>query len=119
MLEKEKFRESVIFLLYKNEFEDIKLLNLSNDSYKKAIEVINNYPLIDEIITKHLEGYTITRLPKLDLAIIRYAVYELVIDKLDKKIVINEAIDITKKYSDINDKQYKFNNALLDKIANA
>lgn len=118
MLVREKLREATIFLLYKNEFEDIKVLNLKNESYQKALLVLNKYEEIDSLITTNLENYTINRLPKLDLCIIRYAIYEMIYDNLDKKIAINEAVIISKKYSDINDKQYKFNNSLLDRIAN-
>lgn len=118
MLVREKLREAVIFLLYKNEFEDIKVLNLKNESYQKTLLVIAKLEEIDNIISSNLENYTINRLPKLDLCIIRYAIYEMLYDNLDKKIAINEAVEISKKYSDINGKQYKFNNSLLDRIAN-
>lgn len=112
-----KFRFNVILLLYKYINEDITKSPNNSRILKKALQVIKKLPEIDEIITKCLIGYSITRLHKLDLSIIRYATYEMLFDKLSPRIVINEAVEITKKYCDLDDgKQHAFTNALLDNI---
>ena len=53
-----------------------------------------------------------------DRAIIRLAVSELLDGDLAKDIIINEALELTKEYSNLDDdKQVKFNNRLLDNIS--
>ncbi|HEY8405440.1 MAG TPA: transcription antitermination factor NusB, partial [Acholeplasma sp.] len=61
--------------------------------------------------------YTLDRLNKVDKAIIRLATYQLMKKELPGEVVINEAIEITKDYTDLDDeKQHKFTNRLLDNI---
>ena len=77
----------------------------------------DNLDNIDSIISKSLVNYSIDRLNVVDKAIIRLATAELLSKKTDKKIVINEALEITKEYSDQGDrKATSFNNRLLDNI---
>jgi len=79
--------------------------------------IINNLEKIDELIIKHLEGWSFSRLNKVDKAILRLAVYEMMDDLTPIKIVINEAIELTKNFTDTGDKKTpNFNNRLLDKI---
>lgn len=89
--------------------------------YDKTNETISNLlenlPIIDELITSNLTNYTINRLSYYDRAIIRYAIYEVKFLNVPKAIAINEAIEITKIYTDLDDeKQHKFTNRLLDNI---
>lgn len=72
---------------------------------------------IDEKISSHLaENWTMERLNKVSLAIMRVSVYELMYQEAaDKKVVIDEAVEIAKKYGE--DGSYKFINAILDKIS--
>jgi len=80
-------------------------------SFKKALEVI------DDIIKANLVNWSIGRLNYVDLAIIRYAVYELQYLDLPKEIVMNEALELTKKFTNLDDDQArKFNNRLLQNI---
>ncbi len=74
-----------------------------------------NYCEINEIISKNLKGYTIERLYKIDLAIITLAVIEIkFIKETPKEIVINEAVELAKKYS--TEKSPKFINGVLADI---
>ena len=80
--------------------------------------VINNLEDIDEIISANLENYKINRLNYVDRALIRIAVYEMKYMKTPKNIVINEIVELSKTYTEIDDYlSSKFNNKLLDKIA--
>lgn len=73
---------------------------------------------IDEIISNSLVKYTIDRLSYVDRAIVRIAVTEMLLNNTPKNIIINEAIEITKELTSIEeDSQVKFNNKLLDNIA--
>lgn len=72
---------------------------------------------IDELISKSLVNYTMDRLNLVDKAIIRLATFEL-LSKVEKRVVINEALEITKQFSDQGDrKAVGFNNRLLDTIS--
>ncbi len=80
--------------------------------------VINNLEKIDFIISVCLKNYTINRLNLVDKAIVRLATAELIEGKTDKRIIINEAIELTKEFSDQGDhKAASFNNRLLDNIS--
>ena len=79
---------------------------------------MNSLLEIDEIIGKSLVKYTIDRLSYVDRAIIRVATYEMLKTKTAKEVVINEALLITREYSNLDDDaQVKFNNRVLENIA--
>lgn len=87
-------------------------------AHKIVDGVCTNLNIVDDIISRSLVKYTIDRLSFVDRALIRVATYEMKFMELDPKVAIDEAIEITKEYSSIdNDKQVKFNNKLLDNIA--
>jgi len=71
---------------------------------------------IDQTITKHLKNWTINRLERTNLLLLRLATYELVYQpEVDKRIVMNEAIELTKTFND--EKSSKFVNGILQSIA--
>ena len=76
--------------------------------------VINNIEKIDIKINKYLENWNIERLGLTDQAIIRIAVYELIYTKTPDLVCINEAIELSIKYSV--EKVSKMINGVLDKI---
>ena len=70
---------------------------------------------IDKVIQKNIENWAFNRIAKVDLAILRLAIYELLLRPDIPPIVsINEAIDLGKKYSDTDSK--RFINGVLDKV---
>lgn len=72
---------------------------------------------IDKMIEASLENYSLDRLNLVDKAIIRLAVSEMLGDQ-PHQIIINEALEITKEFTDQGDhKATSFNNRLLDKIS--
>lgn len=74
-----------------------------------------NYEEINNIISKHLKGYTVERLYKIDLAIIMLAVVELkYMNETPKEVIINEAVELAKKYS--TEKSPRFINGVLADI---
>lgn len=77
---------------------------------------VENIQQIDEIIKKHLSSrWTIERLNKVALAVVRMSVYSLLYQKeVDPKITIDEAVEIVKDYGE--DETHKFTNAILDSI---
>lgn len=80
--------------------------------------ILYNNEKIDDLISHSLVNYTIDRLSYVDRAIIRLAVAEFIKAELAKNIIINEALELTKEYSNLDDGlQVKFNNRLLENIS--
>jgi N utilization substance protein B len=76
---------------------------------------IENIETIDETIKKHLENWDITRLNRVDLAVLRISVYTLMFQSdIAPSIVIDEAIGICIEFG--TDDSYKFVNGVLDSI---
>ncbi|KQL55430.1 antitermination protein NusB [Heyndrickxia shackletonii] len=70
---------------------------------------------IDEIISNHLENWSVNRLAKVELNILRLAVYELnYVEDVPSNVVINEALEISKRFGD--ERSSKFINGVLSKI---
>lgn len=124
MVSRHKSREMAIQLLYNVDFMQITLdeakssvENVSDDALAFAAHVLYDKANIDKLIEESLENYHINRLNSVDLQIIRLAIYEMKSCE-PKGIVINEALELTKEYTDTGDKKaVRFNNKLLDKIA--
>lgn len=76
--------------------------------------VIDNKGNIDKLADKYLDNWELRRLGLTDQAIIRIAIYELLYTDIDGKVAIDEAINISKEYSD--EKVVKMINGVLDKI---
>lgn len=80
--------------------------------------VVDNISTIHTLIEDNLTNYSINRLNILDLCIIELACAELLYTNIKPRIIINEALDISKVYTDTaNFHSVAFNNKLLDKIA--
>lgn len=92
--------------------------NLTDEDHLKVYhQMVERISEIDQIIEKHLYNYRLNRLSFVDRAIIRLAVFELLEKVVPGPIVIDEAIELTKIYTNLDDeKQHKFNNKLLDAI---
>ncbi len=114
-----KSRRCAIEKLYSLEFNEPLNYEGVDDFAKELIDgVINNKEKIDEIISNCLFNYTIKRLNVVDLEIIRVATFELLEKKIASAIIINEAIELTKIYTNLDDDKAKaFNNKLLDNIS--
>lgn len=76
--------------------------------------VLDNMDDIDNKVSKYMESWSIDRLGLTDQAIIRLSVYELIYTETPDLVCINEAIELSKKYSD--EKVSKMINGILDKI---
>ena len=77
--------------------------------------VSNNLKEIDSIILNNLKGWTIDRISKVDLAVLRLAIYEIKYDEnIPYKVSVNEAVELAKEYGD--DKSQSFVNGLLAKV---
>lgn len=86
------------------------------DYIKKTINGISKETRrINETIQRNLkEEWEINRVSKINIAILKIAIYELLIEKLPFKVVINEAVELAKKYGD--DSSQVFVNGVLASI---
>ena len=123
-------RELAFKLLYQIEIqktvtdEDIELFFETNDiksneakNYIK--DVINGISTssneILEMISKNLkENWKIERISKVNLALLKLSIYEIVYKKLPFKVVINEVVELAKKYGE--ETSHSFINGMLASI---
>ena len=70
--------------------------------------------VLDNKIAPHLKDWTIDRLLKSDRIILRMSTYELLNSETPQKVIINEAVELAKQFSD--DEHYKFINSVLSHI---
>jgi transcription antitermination protein NusB len=68
--------------------------------------------VLDEIIGKHIENWRFERLAAIDRAILRLAIHELRASDTPPKVVLNEAIELAKKFS--SEDSGAFVNGILD-----
>jgi len=96
---------------YEGNIKDIDLTYVK----QALIGVENNKEVIDKIIETNLHNWKIDRISKVNLSILRLATYELLYDdEVPRSVAINEALEITRRYSD--EKSVGFINGVLDKI---
>ncbi|MEE9179918.1 MAG: transcription antitermination factor NusB [Vicinamibacteria bacterium] len=69
---------------------------------------------IDELITKHAEHWRLSRMAAVDRNILRLAIYEFLYEEVPKRVVINEALEVTKRFSSPDAVQ--FVNGVLDAV---
>lgn len=80
--------------------------------------VVDKQQELDFNISLNLRNYTLDRLSIVDRSLLEIGTYELLYTDTPKEIIINEIVEISKIYSEIDDyKTSKFNNAVLDAIA--
>lgn len=98
--------------------EEYQLLKKRQDNYIENVinGFIKNQDIIDKTLELHLKDWKLNRISKVDLSVLRVATVEILfMDDIDSNVSINEAIEITKSYSE--DKSAKYINGVLDSIA--
>jgi N utilization substance protein B len=126
-MNRQESREWAIKIAYELEmkfnFEDDELdkifvgheISPSSFLQRSLTSLILHREQIDEHIAKHLEGWTLERIAKIDLAILRVAVNEIFyLDDIPTSVSINEAIEFSKIYS--SEDSFKFINGILGNI---
>lgn len=101
--------------LYLDQLEDV-----SEKDYQymleKAHAIVLNVQEIDELINANASGWTTARMNKVDLSILRLAVYEMKMDEdIPVQVAINEAVELGKRFS--GDEAPAFINGILGKLA--
>ncbi len=80
----------------------------------KVSEIMTAIPEIDEKLSAASEGWKLSRMSKVDLAILRLATYELLYDHLPEGVAIGEAVELAKKYG--TDRSGSFVNGIMAKL---
>ena len=119
-----ELREKIMIILYQWDLFKGKVsideiikgnLEIENDFVNTIVYgVEEKIGELDEIANKYLKDWTIDRLGKTDSAILRMGIYELLYTDTPDIVCINEAVELSKEYSD--DKVCKMINGVLDKI---
>lgn len=110
---KRKFgEEDLQMFLESNGIEDDSVKEYLNDI---LFGVSNNQERINELISKNLkENWTIDRVSKINVSILKIAIYEMLYKDIPFRIEINEAVELAKKYSD--EQGSSFVNGILGSI---
>ena len=90
-------------------------LEVKNDFVKTSVYgIIDKQEELKKLANKYLNNWTIARLNKVDQAILLLGIYELMYTDTPSVVAINEAIELSKKYSD--EAVTKMINGVLDKV---
>ena len=127
MKNRSELREIIMKVIYqiyilentKNEYDINSLIKeqieVENDFINNCVEgIIKHQKEINKLANKHMNNWKIDRLNKVDKAILSLAIYELMYTDTPSVVAINEAIELSKKYSE--EKVTKMINGVLDKI---
>ncbi len=126
-----KIREEIFKILFERELVDNgiakrtdEIINEENIKNPKHIEFLKSYvtgvednkDFLVEKIKATLKGWTYERLGTIEKALLKLSFYEILIEKMEYEIVINETMEIAKKYS--YDDTREFLNGILAQLVN-
>ena len=80
-----------------------------------VVGVVENHEEIDDLIETYSEGWSLERMPNVDRAILRIAIWEILYSDTPSGVVVNEAVELAKEYS--TDESGGFINGLLSRVA--
>jgi len=112
-LPKKKFREAVFQLLYSYDItkaitndaidfvaDQLKITKKATFNAKDyTMKIVENIEQLDNLIQKECLEYRTERISKIELNILRLSAYEMYFDKIPPKVVLAEAIRLSKKFS--------------------
>ena len=123
-------REEAFILIFEKEFNDApseeilsvaeEVRDIKADDYIKNVffGVFENLEKIDDIISKYAVGWSVSRITKTTLAVLRLAIYEInYCSDIPVSVSINEAVELTKKYATKDDAS--FVNGILSTVEKA
>ena len=128
VLRRREARENAFLAAFSATFGDVSLtevLENNREAEEHVVDAFGEHLLklyyshsaeVDDLIADRLRGWTMSRLPRTTLAILRLGVAELVFgqEKMPS-VVINEAVELAKKYG--GDEDYQFINGLMGSVA--
>lgn len=99
-------------------FDDENTASENEEGYilNKYEDIVSKLDVIDELINQETKGWVTSRMGKVDLTLIRLAVYEIKYDdEIPTGVAINEAVELAKKFGQ--DNSPGFINGVLAKFA--
>ena len=133
-MSRRELREQIFKLLFRIEFnskeempeqtrfffeeEEENQANVSDTAYitEKLNKILDKLSEIDRILNEKVQGWNTDRMGKVDLTILRLAVYEILYDEeIPTGVAINEAVELAKKFGQ--DSSSSFVNGVLAKFA--
>ena len=128
-MNRSELRNIIVKVLYQIYIYDNKKISYDiDDLIKEQLEVSNNFvndsikgilenrKKIENEANKYMKNWTIDRIGVVDRAILSLGIYELLYTDTPDVVAINEAVELSKKYSD--EKVTKMINGTLDSIMN-
>ena len=104
LMDEKNIEEQLELFIQENEINDkdgidyIKDIIMGTDKYNAEIE---------KAISENIKSdWDIHRISKIDLTLLKLGIYEIVYSKLPYKVVINEVVELAKKYGDDNSKAF-------------
>lgn len=127
-----ELREHIFKMLFQIEFNDpadmpdhlkyyFEMLDDAAEKDKKYIQekyeaVVSHVPEIDELLNENAKGWKTARMNKVDLTILRLAVYEMKWDEdVPDGVAINEAVELAKRFG--GESSSSFVNGILGKLS--
>ena len=120
MRKRSEEREQAFCLLFQSLFNTDENFEIHEENIESVGDYARSIALgveekkdnLDGLIEKYSKGWKVKRLPKVNLAILRLAAYEILfVDDVPESVAINEAVELAKKYSGESD--YSFINGVL------
>ncbi|MFQ6117213.1 MAG: transcription antitermination factor NusB [Candidatus Bipolaricaulia bacterium] len=122
-MRRRKAREVLLQLLFQRDFRPVSLEELlaedslgdQEDYIRRSLQgIIEHQEEIDRIIAEKAVGWRLERLVSVDRNILRLGIYELLYSEIPGEIAINEAVELSKKYS--TEHSHIFINGILDRV---
>ena len=113
-----KQREQALLLVFESQFSDDdkdtlcalfeeNVEELGDYSKELFSGVYDNAESLDEKISEFSKGWRLQRIPKINIAILRLAIYEVIyVDDVPASVAVNEAVELAKKYSGSEDSAF-------------
>lgn len=127
-----ELREHIFLLLFRVEFnnpedmpEQLRMFFEDDETYfsekdeayitEKYEKIIEKKAELDSLLDEKAEGWDVKRMGKIELAVLRLALYEMKYDEdVPTSVAINEAVELAKKFGQ--DNSGSFVNAILAKL---
>lgn len=127
-MKRNEMREQGFFLAFENLFTANESMDELIELYSENVEPVCDYAKelsagitdtkdeLNSYINKYSKSWKISRLPKVTLAILYVAIYEMkYVDSVPVNVAINEAVELAKKYASSDDASYI--NGILGSVA--
>lgn len=113
-----KQREQALLLTFESQFNDIGAEDICN-LFEDCVEELGDYSKslfcgvyqkrdeLDSKIEEFANGWRLSRIPKVNIAILRIAIYEIMcVEDVPESVAVNEAVELAKKYSGTEDASF-------------